>query len=135
MKSLPQTTTTTDETWKKEYNTADQRDGQLHHARTCRNLFSQIATCLYIFWIKIECNNYKTAYIYLYIETTMHERYRLRWVSTYVTALLISTCSVLQKCTCKTKQQYIYLSTTYSTCKLCDLTEKVMYSIKRQGCH
>jgi len=47
-------------------------------------------------------------------------------------ALLISTCST----SCKTKQQYtmymyiLYLSTTYSNYKLCDLTEKVMYSIK-----
>jgi hypothetical protein len=31
----------------------------------------------------------------IHIETTMHERYRLRWVSNYVTPLLISTCSVL----------------------------------------
>jgi hypothetical protein len=31
----------------------------------------------------------------IYIETTMHERYRLRWVSNSVTPLLISTGSVL----------------------------------------
>jgi hypothetical protein len=34
-------------------------------------------------------------YTCIHVETTMHERYRIRWVSNSVTPLLISTCSVL----------------------------------------
>ena len=67
--------------------------------------------------------------IYIYIHVCILKRQCMRDTGAdecQILLLLYMQCS-----TCKTKQQYIYLSTTYSNYKLCDLTEKVMYSIKR----